>query len=118
MDPYAGRAEGRHRKVIGPPPPPNSAALGGALRTLRKVRAKAEGHKSVEEHSSIALDRASGDVLRNAHAEAMRMSMPSSSSYFSSVVFSVFSAFRSPPSSFTCPEYEFPSFPIFSFPHL
>lgn len=62
-------------KVIGPPPPPNSAALGGALRTLRKVRAKAEGHESVEEYSSIALDRASGDVLRNAHAEAMRMSM-------------------------------------------
>lgn len=60
---------------MGPSPQTNSAALGGALRTLRRVRTEAESHGAFKDHSAVALDRACGDILRNAHAEAMRMSM-------------------------------------------
>ena len=69
--PRAGTVE----KLVGPSPPPSSAVLGGALRTLRRVRTEAESHGAVKDHRAVALDRSCGDVLRNAHAEPMRMSM-------------------------------------------
>ena len=68
--PRAGTAE----KLVGPSPPPDAAVLDGAMRTLRRVRADAELHGAVMDHSAVALDRACGDV-RSAHAEAMRMSL-------------------------------------------
>ena len=69
--PRAGTVE----KLVGPSPPPSAAVLGGALRTHRRAKTDAELHGSVMNHSAVALDRACGDVLRSAHAEAMRMSM-------------------------------------------